>query len=72
MLESRETVPAVRRFQDRREHSSLGLQPRNGVDGHVLLARFANHQRGQTNYLDVRTVLGGAHVQRATRRRVSG
>lgn len=72
MLEPGKTVPAVWRLQDRREHPSPGQQPGNGVDGHVLLARAANHQRGQANDHDVRTVLGGAHVQRAARRRVPG
>lgn len=72
VLEPGETVSAVRRFQDRREHTAPGQQPGNGVDGHVLLARAAHHQRGQADDHDVREVVGGAHVQRAARRRVPG
>lgn len=37
------------------------------MDGHVLLARAAHHQRCQANDHDVRALVGGAHVQRATR-----
>jgi len=40
------------------------------LDGHVLLTRVTDYQRGQTNDHDVRSVLGGANVQRTTRRRV--
>lgn len=70
VLEPREAVPAVRRFQDRREHIAPGQQPGYGVDGHVLFSRAAHHQRGQVDDHDVRAVVGGAHVQRAARRRV--
>lgn len=70
VLEPGEAVPAVRRLQDRREHTAPGQQPGHGVDGHVLLARAAHHQRGQAHDHDVRALVGGAHVQRAARRRV--
>lgn len=72
VLEPGETVPAVRRLQDRREHTAPGQQPGHGVDGHVLLAGAAHHQRGQADDHDVRALVGGAHVQRAARRRVPG
>lgn len=72
VLESGETIPAVRRFQDRRKHTAPGQQPGHGLDGNVLLARVADHKRGQANDHDVRPVMGGAHVQRTARRRVPG
>jgi len=72
VLEPGEAVPAVRRLQDCREHTAPGQQPGHGVDGHVLLSRAAHHQRGQADDHDVRAVVGGAHVQRAARRRVPG
>jgi len=72
VLEPGEAVPSVRRLQDRREHTAPGQQPGNGVDGHVLLCRAAHHQRGQADDHDVRAVVGGAHLQRAARRRVPG
>jgi len=42
------------------------------LDGYVLLARVADHKRSQADDYDVRPVMGGAHVQRTARRRVSG
>jgi len=70
VLEFGEAIPAVRRFQDRRKYIAPGQQSGHGLDGHVLLARVADHQRGQTNDHDVYPVLGGAHVQRTARCRV--
>lgn len=35
-----ETVPAIRRLQDSREHSPFGEQPRHGLDGNVLQSRL--------------------------------
>jgi len=72
VLEPGEAIPAVRGLQDRREHTAPSQQPGHGVDGHVLLARAADHQRGQADDHDVRAVVGRAHVQRAARRRVPG
>lgn len=42
------------------------------MDGHVLFSRVAHHKRGKIDDHDVRAVVGGAHVQRTSRRRVSG
>lgn len=42
------------------------------MDGHVLFSWAAHHQRGQVDDHDVRAIVGGAHVQRASRRRVPG
>lgn len=72
VLEPGEAVPTVRRLQDRREHIAPGQQPGHGLDGHVLLARAADHQRGEAHDHDVYPVMGGAHVQRAARHRVPG
>lgn len=62
VLEPGEAIPAVRRLQDRREHTAPGQQPGHGVDGHVLLAGVAHHQRDQADDHDVRAVVGRAHV----------
>lgn len=42
------------------------------MDGHVFLARAADHQCGQADDHDVRAVMGSAHVQRTSRRGVPG
>lgn len=54
---------AVRRLQNRRKHSPSREQPRDGVDGHVFLARISDFKFDQTRFDSLPPIVGCADLQ---------